>query len=57
MTDSLVQRTLEPCRKALQDAGMKAADVDEMILVGGSTRIPRIQEAVEVLRQKAEPKR
>ena len=47
MVDSLVQRTLEPCRKALQDAGMKAADVDEIILVGGSTRIPRIQEAVE----------
>ncbi len=47
MVDSLVQRTLEPCRKALQDAGMKAAEVDEIILVGGSTRIPRIQEAVE----------
>ncbi len=46
MVDSLVQRTLEPCRKALQDAGMKAAEVDEIILVGGSTRIPRIQEAV-----------
>ena len=47
MVDSLVQRTLEPCRKALQDAGMKASEVDEIILVGGSTRIPRIQEAVE----------
>jgi molecular chaperone DnaK len=47
MTDSLVQRTLEPCRKALQDAGMKPGDVDEVILVGGSTRIPRIQEEVE----------
>ncbi len=47
MVDSLVQRTLEPCRKALQDAGMKPAEVDEVILVGGSTRIPRIQEAVE----------
>lgn len=47
MVDSLVQRTLEPCHKALQDAGMKASEIDEVILVGGSTRIPRIQEAVE----------
>lgn len=47
MTDSLVQRTLEPCRKALQDAGLRGADIDEVILVGGSTRIPRIQEEVE----------
>jgi molecular chaperone DnaK len=47
MIDHLVQRTLEPCRKALQDAGMQPGDVDEVILVGGSTRIPRIQEAVE----------
>ncbi len=47
MSDSLVQRTLEPCRKALQDAGMRPNEVDEVILVGGSTRIPRIQEEVE----------
>jgi molecular chaperone DnaK len=47
MTDSLVQRTLEPCRKALQDAGLRPNQVDEVILVGGSTRIPRIQEEVE----------
>ncbi len=47
MTDALVQRTLEPCRKALKDAGMKPNEVDEVILVGGSTRIPRIQEEVE----------
>lgn len=47
MSDSLVQRTLEPCRKALQDAGMRASEIDEVILVGGSTRIPRIQEEVE----------
>ncbi|HNG89432.1 MAG TPA: molecular chaperone DnaK, partial [Saprospiraceae bacterium] len=47
MTDSLVQRTLEPCRKALQDAGLKPSDISEVILVGGSTRIPRIQEEVE----------
>jgi molecular chaperone DnaK len=47
MADNLVQRTLEPCRKALQDAGLRASEVDEVILVGGSTRIPRIQEEVE----------
>jgi len=47
MVDHLVQRTLEPCRKALQDAGLKASEIDEVILVGGSTRIPRIQEEVE----------
>lgn len=47
MTDGLVQRTLEPCRKALKDAGLKPADIDEIILVGGSTRIPRIQDEVE----------
>ncbi len=47
MVDSLVQRTLEPCRMALKDAGLKASDIDEVILVGGSTRIPRIQESVE----------
>ena len=47
LTDSLVQRTLEPCRKALKDAGLNPTDIDEVILVGGSTRIPRIQEEVE----------
>jgi molecular chaperone DnaK len=47
MSDALVQRTLEPCRKALQDAGMRPNEIDEVILVGGSTRIPRIQEEVE----------
>ncbi len=47
LADSLVQRTLEPCQKALKDAGMTAADIDEVILVGGSTRIPKIQEVVE----------
>ncbi|MBK8922794.1 MAG: molecular chaperone DnaK [Saprospirales bacterium] len=47
MVDHLVQRTLEPCRQALKDAGMQGNEVDEIILVGGSTRIPRIQEAVE----------
>ncbi|SHL71196.1 molecular chaperone DnaK [Chitinophaga jiangningensis] len=47
LSDSLVERTLEPCRKALQDAGMSASEIDEVILVGGSTRIPKIQEVVE----------
>ncbi len=47
LADSLVERTLEPCRKALKDAGMQASDIDEVILVGGSTRIPKIQEVVE----------
>ena len=47
IADALVQRTLEPCRLALKDAGVKASDIDEVILVGGSTRIPKIQEVVE----------
>ena len=47
LVDSLVERTLEPCRKALKDAGIDASDLDEVILVGGSTRIPKIQEVVE----------
>ena len=47
ITESLVQRTLEPCRKALADAGYSTNDIDEVILVGGSTRIPRIQQVVE----------
>jgi molecular chaperone DnaK len=47
LTEKLVQRTLEPCKLALKDAGMTASDVDEVILVGGSTRIPAIQKVVE----------
>lgn len=47
LADSLVERTLEPCRKALKDAGLSTGDIDEVILVGGSTRIPKIQEVVE----------
>lgn len=47
LADDLVQRTLKPCQSALNDAGMKPSDIDEVILVGGSTRIPAIQEAVE----------
>jgi molecular chaperone DnaK len=47
LADSLIQRTLEPCKKALSDAKMTSNDIDEVILVGGSTRIPAIQELVE----------
>lgn len=47
LVDDLVRRTLEPCRKAVEDAGVSINDIDEVILVGGSTRIPRIQEEVE----------
>lgn len=47
LCDKLVERTLEPCRQALKDAGLDASKIDEVILVGGSTRIPKIQEVVE----------
>ncbi len=47
LSDKLIQATLEPCKKALKDAKLKPADIDEVILVGGSTRIPAIQELVE----------
>ncbi len=46
LSDHLIQATLEPCRKALQDAGLSVSDIDEVILVGGSTRIPAIQNIV-----------
>jgi len=46
LTESLVKRSLEPCKKALADAGWSIKDIDEVILVGGSTRIPAIQKAV-----------
>ncbi len=49
LVGGLVERTLEPCRKALADAGLKASDIDEVILVGGSTRTPMVQEAVKKL--------
>ena len=47
LCDHLVQRTIEPCRAALRDAGLAASQIDEVILVGGSTRIPAIQKVVE----------
>ena len=47
LCDDLIRRTLEPCRKAVADSGISVGEIDEVILVGGSTRIPRIQEEVE----------
>ena len=52
MVEDLVKKSLTPCRKALKDAGLKATDIDEILLVGGSTRIPCVQEAVEKLFKK-----
>lgn len=56
MTEDLVKRSLEPCRKALADSGFQLKDIDEVVLVGGSTRIPAIQKAVKDFFQK-EPNR
>ena len=47
LCDHLIQKTIEPCRNALRDAGLSASQIDEVILVGGSTRIPAIQKVVE----------
>lgn len=47
LVDDLVQRTIEPCRKALKDAGLTAADIGEVVLVGGMTRMPKIQDVVK----------
>ena len=49
LTSDLVRRSLIPCEKALKDAGLKNSDIDEVILVGGSTRIPAVQTEVEKL--------
>jgi molecular chaperone DnaK len=49
MVEDLVKRSLSPCRKALKDAKLKVGDIDEILLVGGSTRIPSVQEAVKKL--------
>jgi molecular chaperone DnaK len=53
LVDELVQRSIAPCKTALKDAGITAADIDEVILVGGMTRMPKVQEAVEKLFGKA----
>ncbi|NIX76005.1 molecular chaperone DnaK [Microvirga terricola] len=47
LVDDLVQKTIEPCRKALKDAGISAGEIDEVVLVGGMTRMPKIQEVVK----------
>jgi molecular chaperone DnaK len=47
LVDDLVQKTIEPCRKALKDAGLSAGEIDEVVLVGGMTRMPKIQEVVK----------
>ena len=53
LVDELIKRSLEPCKIAMADAGVTAADIDEVILVGGMTRMPKVQEAVEKLFGKA----
>ncbi|MGB6119891.1 MAG: molecular chaperone DnaK [Mesorhizobium sp.] len=47
LVDDLIQRTIEPCKAALKDAGLKAGEIDEVILVGGMTRMPKVQEVVK----------
>ena len=47
LVDDLIQKTVEPCRKALKDAGVTAANIDEVVLVGGMTRMPKVQEVVK----------
>jgi len=49
LVEDLIQRSIEPCRQAMKDAGVTAAEIDEVILVGGQTRMPKVQEAVEQL--------
>ena len=53
LVEDLIQRSIEPCKVALKDAGVSANDIDEVILVGGQTRMPKVQEAVEKLFGKA----
>ncbi len=56
LCDSLIQATIEPCRRAMQNAGMKTSEIDEVILVGGSTRIPAVQQKVQEFFGKAPSK-
>jgi molecular chaperone DnaK len=49
LVDDLVQKTVEPCRQALKDAGLSAAEINEVVLVGGMTRMPKVQETVKQL--------
>jgi molecular chaperone DnaK len=53
LVEELIQRSIEPCKTAMEDAGVTATDIDEVILVGGMTRMPKVQEAVEKLFGKA----
>ena len=53
MVEDLITRSIEPCKTAMKDAGVSASDIDEVILVGGQTRMPKVQEAVEKLFGKA----
>ena len=56
LADSLIQACIEPCRQSLKDAGLSTSDIDEVILVGGSTRIPAVQAIVEKFFGKAPSK-
>ena len=49
LVDDLIQRTIEPCKAALKDAGLQASDISEVVLVGGQTRMPKVQETVQKL--------
>src|SRR5258705_42224 len=49
LVDDLIQRTVEPCKAALKDAGLEASDINEVVLVGGQTRMPKVQETVQKL--------
>ena len=49
LVDDLVQKTIDPCRQALKDAGLSAAEINEVVLVGGMTRMPKVQEVVKQL--------
>jgi molecular chaperone DnaK len=49
LVDDLIQRTVEPCKAALKDAGLQASDINEVVLVGGQTRMPKVQETVQKL--------
>jgi molecular chaperone DnaK len=49
LVDDLIQRTIEPCKAALKDAGLEASEIDEVVLVGGQTRMPKVQETVQKL--------
>ena len=53
LVDELIQRSIQPCKQAIQDAGVSVSDIDEVILVGGMTRMPKVQETVEKLFGKA----